>query len=377
MLCRSTRASQSVMTAFSRSAVNTIPLRVSSSSSSGLDGLDPYLRGNAASGGGSGPSKKPYMSYVDTVRAETLLKAKVHLGHQKRKTNKHATGAIYGFRHNIAVYDLEKTWRSMRTLFYAFAEMSASRSSFFLLAPNENLPMRRMIENLKKEYPFRHDRATSLYMTGYSDKKWIDGLFSNWKVTWQYSKHIKDVLAEKPTLAKFRKLRNYLRGVEDLDVYSRIIPDMVLVLATDRGALHEIKNADIPMVGLVDTDTDPRPFLYPVFANDDSLESIQFMLDLMRRGVEEGRRREQEAFALLMIRKIKQQLDPANGSSAALLTPPEAETSNDWLSPSHPSNRSTSGHVEKPEWLHRLDAATGQIRLESVRNPAGPLRSRL
>jgi hypothetical protein len=48
------------------------------------------------------------------------------------------------------------------------------------------------------------------------------------------------------------------------------------------------------------------------------------VLDLVARGVEEGRRREQEAFALLLVRKIKQHLDPASGSAAALLTPPDA-----------------------------------------------------
>ena len=96
--------------------------------------------------------------------------------------------------------------------------------------------------------------------------------------------------------------------MEEAGLFARVVPDFVLVLATDKGALHEARNAEVPLIGLVDTDTDPAPFLYPVFANDDSLESIQFFLDLVRRGVEEGRKREQEAVALLMVRKIKASL---------------------------------------------------------------------
>jgi ribosomal protein S2 len=55
----------------------------------------------------------------------------------------------------------------------------------------------------------------------------------------------------------------------------------VLVLATDRGALHEIRNAEVPLMGLADTDTDPTPYLYPVFANDDSLDSIKYLMETL------------------------------------------------------------------------------------------------
>ena len=311
----------------------------STTSSSGFEGLDPFFRGSSAS---ASTLPRPYLSHVETVRADALLAAKVHLGHQKRRTNSMATGHLLGFRHNIAIYDINKTWRSMRTLFYAFAEMASSRSSFFLLAPNKHLPLQKRLEALRAEYPFRSDRFASLYMTGYSDKKWIDGLFSNWKVLGN--------LASRARSQK-SKISRYVQGLKGMDVYSQIIPDFVLVLATDRGAFHEIRNAEVPILGLSDTDTDPSPFLYPVFANDDSMESINFMLDLIQRGVEEGRRREQEAFALLLIRKIKQGLDPHSGTAAALINPPseeERESEKAWL----PGMRDPDS---RPAWLSKLD----------------------
>jgi len=251
------------------------------------------------------------LSFAELVRAQHLLKARVHLGHQKSKLHPKVSGLLTGFRNDVAIFDINRTWRSMRSVFYAFSEMASFRSSFFLLAPNENLPLRGLIEALRKQYPFRHDRFGSLYMTGYSDKAWVDGLFSNWKVTHEYSKRVRSILGEKPALLKFRKLQRHLRGVENAagGVFARVVPDIMLVLATDKGALHEAKNADVPLIGLVDSNTDPTPFLYPVFANDDSLESIQFFLDLVKRGVEEGRKREQEAFSLLLVRKIKAALN--------------------------------------------------------------------
>ena len=337
-------------------------LSSASTSASGLGGLDPYLRGSSAS---SRTIARPHLAHVESLRAETLLAARVHLGHQRRRTSRMATGHLQGFRHNIAIYDINKTWRSMRTLFYAFAEMAASRSSFFLLAPNKHLPLQRRLEELRSQYPFRHDRFTSLYMTGYADRKWIDGLFSNWKVLGNFASAQRARAAGGSGGgggggASFRKISRYTAGLQGLDVYSQIIPDFVLVLATDRGALHEISNAEVPLMGLVDTDTDPSPFLYPVFANDDSMDSINFVLDLIQRGVEEGRRREQEAFALLLVRKIKQCLDPHSGTAAALLAPPPRapEGRDAWAQPS-PDDGSL-----RPSWLDLLHPERLGTRLE-------------
>ena len=293
------------------------PSPASSASSLGADGLFPYLRGSAA----SAPPPRPHASYVDGVRATALLAARAHLGHTKRRTTTWTTGNLLGYRHNVAIFDVQKTWRSMRTLFHAFAEMAAARSSFFLLATNKHLPLQKRLEQLRREYPFRHDRFSSLYMTGYADRKWIDGLFSNWRVASEYAAKQSAKLAARggdPLLRRQGKVARAIRGIEGKDAHAQIIPDFVLVLATDFGALNEIRNADLPMLGIADSDTDPRPFLYPVFCNNDSLESINFVLDLITRAVEEGRRREQEAFALLLIKKVKQHLDPAAGFSEPL-----------------------------------------------------------
>ena len=340
-------------------------LSSATTSSSGLSSLDPFLRGSSAS---SRTIRTPHLAHVESLRAETLLAARVHLGHQRRRTSRMVTGQLQGFRHNVAIYDINKTWRSMRTLFFAFAEMAASRSSFFLLAPNKHLPLQRRLEQLRSEYPFRHDRFTSMYMTGYADRKWIDGLFSNWKVLGNFaSAQRARATGGAAGGAKYRKMSRYTAGLQGMDVYSQIIPDFVLVLATDRGALHEIRNAEVPLLGMADTDTDPAPFLYPVFANDDSLDSINFVLDLIQRGVEEGRRREQEAFALLLVRKVKQCLDPHSGTAAALLSPPPRQRAGReaW---EHALPLPDDGDL-RPAWLDLLDPdreRAGRLALQDV-----------
>lgn len=266
-------------------------------------GLDAQLRNSA------GAKPQPVdVPFVDQVRAEHLLKMRFHVGHHKRKLNRHVSGQIYGFRHNIAVFDIAKSWRSLRTIFYAFAEMAHLRSSFFLLAPNSSLPMQKLIERMRSEYPFKYNRFSSLYMLGYADQRYIDGTFSNWKQTYAFYEHVQRVLKDKPSLKRFRRLQRYLRGIDSVDLMGRVVPDFMLVFATDRGAMHEAANLDIPLVGMVDSNTSPAQFLYPVFGNDDSVESVAFMMDLLARAAEEGRKREHEAFATVMVAKLKQRL---------------------------------------------------------------------
>jgi small subunit ribosomal protein S2 len=343
------------------------PRRAASTSSSGLSGLEPYLKGSAGYAG----ARAPYLSYIDSLRADALMRARMHLGHARRRTHPHVTGQLAGFRHNVAIFDVAKTWRSMRTLFHAFAEMAAARSSFFLLATNPNLPLGALAERMRAQYPFRTDRFTSLYMTGYADKKWINGLFSNWRVMGAYAAAVQNAIASNSGADRYKRVAATLKGVADADAYSALLPDFVLVLAPHRAAMREARNADVPLVGLVDSDTDPRQFLYPVFANDDSIESAQFLLDLIVRGIQEGRRREQEAFALLLIRKVKQHLDPASGTASALLTPPDAAASGFSLDSSDdPWLPQLDDSASRPQWLTDLNAETAKIKLHHVRAPA-------
>jgi len=275
-------------------------LRAAATTTHFYGALDSQLRNSA----GARP-RAVDVPYVDQIRAEHLLKLRFHIGHHKRKLDRNVSGHVYGIRHNIAVYDVAKSWRSLRTVFYAFAEMAHLRSSFFLLAPKSSPRMRKLIERMRREYPFHYNRFSSLYMLGYSDHKWIDGTFSNWKQTYAFYEHVQRVLKTRPSLTRFRRLQKYLRGIDKVDLMGRIVPDFMLVFSGDRGAQHEAANLDLPLFGMVDTDTSPLPFLYPVFGNDDSVESVSFLMDLLARAVEEGRKREHEAFAMVMVAKLK------------------------------------------------------------------------
>ena len=86
------------------------------------------------------------------------------------------------------------------------------------------------------------------------------------------------------------------------------IPDFVIVLNNDKEALYELKQFQIPLIGLIDTDMDPTDFLYKFFGNNDSVENIEFFFDFLKEAVKEGRLIEQQRFYGLFLAKIKKNL---------------------------------------------------------------------
>jgi small subunit ribosomal protein S2 len=86
------------------------------------------------------------------------------------------------------------------------------------------------------------------------------------------------------------------------------IPDFILMLNKDVTALKEIKQLEIPIIGLVDTDMDPDDFIYKFFSNNDSIETIEFLFTFLNETAKEGRLKEQEKFLFYLILKIKKKL---------------------------------------------------------------------
>ena len=77
-----------------------------------------------------------------------LLEMRSHLGHKNNKLNVKLNSYIYGTRHNINIFNIEKIWKPLRYLFYSLVENIYKRNSFFLVGINHNLPMDSLIKEL-------------------------------------------------------------------------------------------------------------------------------------------------------------------------------------------------------------------------------------
>jgi ribosomal protein S2 len=86
------------------------------------------------------------------------------------------------------------------------------------------------------------------------------------------------------------------------------IPDFIIMLDKDIDALNEIKNLQIPLIGVVDSDMNPDDFVYKFFGNNDSIENLDFFFEFLKEAAKEGRLKEQQLFFFYLIFNIKKKI---------------------------------------------------------------------
>lgn len=240
----------------------------------------------------------------------TLIKIRLHLGHKNENLNFFLTSYIYGTRHNINVFDIDKLWKPYKYLFYNLTFAFSRRNSLFLIGINKNLPMPLILENLLLKYPFYDKSTKSFYISGYVDEKWCKGLFSNWKIFIEFIEYMNNPSLLFQKKYRFQKYFYYLKGVQNL--FKMPIPDFFVFLDQDKDALFEIKKLQIPFIGLIDSDINPKDFLFKFYGNNDTVENIEFFLEFLKESILEGRLKEQQEFYYYFLFKLKKILRKCN-----------------------------------------------------------------
>lgn len=237
---------------------------------------------------------------------KNLIKIRLHLGHKDDQLNLKLTSYIYGTRHNINIYNIDLLWKPYRYLFYSLVQTFLKRNNFFIVGTNKHLPMSSILEKILKEYPYTVEKDISFYVSGYMDKKWIGGLFTNWKIFREFIQYLDNPQRKLKKRYKFQKYFYYLKGIKNL--FHMPIPDFFILLDKDEEALYELKQLRVPLIGLVDTNMDPNNFLYTIFTNNDSVENIEFFFEFLKEAIKEGRLQEQQKYYYAFLQKLKKNL---------------------------------------------------------------------
>lgn len=232
-----------------------------------------------------------------------LLEAGVHFGHQTRRWNPAMRRYIHGERDGIHIIDLLQT-EALLTEAREFCSQVAGRGGKVLLVGTKK-QARDSIEHWAEE-------------TGmpYVSRRWLGGLLTNFTTIKERIKRLHELdelnqngqLALLPTKermgreAELRKLEFNLGGVRDM----QRTPDAVIVidLSAEEIAVNEARRLGIPIVGLVDTNCDPRPVEYVIPGNDDAIRSCELIVRTLGEAIlesatafqaaEEARRKREE-----------------------------------------------------------------------------------
>lgn len=223
---------------------------------------------------------------MPTFTMRQLLEAGVHFGHTTRRWNPLMRPFIFGVRNGVHIVDLEQTVPMLHRGLEAVREVAAGGGRVLFVGT------KRQASEIVAESAQRCGQY-------YVNHRWLGGMLTNWKTISNSIKRLKTVderLAEdnagftkKELLRLTRerdKLERSLGGIKDLGS----LPDILFVVDTNKEAIAiaEAKKLGIPVMAVVDSNSDPIGIDYPVPGNDDAMRAINLYCDLVSGAVLDG-----------------------------------------------------------------------------------------
>lgn len=225
---------------------------------------------------------------MSVVTMKQLLEAGVHFGHQTRRWDPRMKQYIFTQRNGIYIIDLQKTIKMLDDA-YNYVKAVAQDDGVFLFVGTKKQAQDAIAEEAT--------RAGQYYV----NQRWLGGTLTNWTTIQSRVKRLKelkkmsedgtfDVLPKKEVALltkELEKLQKFLGGIEDMPR----IPDVMFVVdpKKEKIAVHEANKLGIPVVAMVDTNTDPTPIDVIIPSNDDAIRAIRLISGAMADAVIEGK----------------------------------------------------------------------------------------
>jgi small subunit ribosomal protein S2 len=211
---------------------------------------------------------------MSQVNMRDLLKAGAHFGHQTRYWNPKMGQYIFGSRNKIHIINLDHTLPALYEALSVVQNMATNKHKILFVGT------KRAATKVIKE---QADRVGMPYV----NHRWLGGMLTNYKTIRQSVRRLRDLetqakdgtfeqLTKKESLLRQRemgKLERSIGGIKDMGG----LPDALFVVDVDheRIAVNEANKLGIPIIGIVDTNSDPEGIDYIIPGNDDALRAVQ------------------------------------------------------------------------------------------------------
>ena len=217
-----------------------------------------------------------------------LLAAGVHFGHRTRFWNPKMEEHIFGARNQIHIINLEATVRALDAALEEVRRLAARRNKVLFVGT------KRAASKVIRE------QAERVGMP-YIDQRWLGGTLTNYKTIRQSIRRLADLetqaedgtfdlLTKKEGLQRRRlmeKLQRSLGGIKDMGG----LPDAMFVVDVhyERIAVTEANKLGIPVIAVVDTNSDPNGVDLVIPGNDDAIRAVQLFVTAIADAIEEGK----------------------------------------------------------------------------------------
>lgn len=211
---------------------------------------------------------------MSQVSMRDMLQAGVHFGHQTRYWNPKMTSYIFGARNNIHIINLEQTVPAFNEALDIIKTMAAQKKKILMVGTKRAAQKTIKEQALRAGMPFVSHR-------------WLGGMLTNYKTIRASIRRYRDLeaqsqdgtfdkLTKKEALMRTRakdKLELSIGGIKDMNG----LPDALFVIDVEheRIAVNEANKLGIPVIGIVDTNSDPSGIDYVIPGNDDAIRAIK------------------------------------------------------------------------------------------------------
>lgn len=214
---------------------------------------------------------------MSTITMRDMLTAGVHFGHQTRYWNPKMKQYIFGARNGVHIINLEKTVECYEAALNFLSSTVAHKGKILFVGT-------------KRAACDKVGPAATECGQFYVDHRWLGGMLTNWKTVRQSIKRLKDLetqsqdgtfdkLTKKEAILRTRdlaKLNCSLGGIKDMGG----LPDALFVIdaEVEHIAIKEANNLGIPVVAVVDTNSNPDGVNYVIPGNDDAIRAVDLYL---------------------------------------------------------------------------------------------------
>ena len=221
------------------------------------------------------------------VSVEALLEAGAHFGHLTRRWNPKMNKFIFTERNGIHIIDVRKTQKLIN---YAreIVHDIASRGNIVLFVGTKS-----------QARPIIEEQAKKADMN-YVSERWLGGMLTNFSTIRRSIRRLSNIdnmetdgtfekITKKERLLLIRekdRLRKVFGGIENMTR----LPGAIFVVDAKREhlAVKEARVLGIPVIGIIDTNTDPDSVDFPIPANDDSVQTIEIIASIVSDAIIDG-----------------------------------------------------------------------------------------
>ena len=215
-----------------------------------------------------------------------LLESGVHFGHHTRRWNPRMAPYLFGVRNQVHIIDLQQTVPMLDRALRALRDVTAAGGRVLFVGT------KRAAADVVADAAKRCGQY-------YVNHRWLGGMLTNWKTITGSIKRLRQIdellagdvqgLTKKEVLDITRdreKLERALGGIKDMGG----LPDILFVIDTNKEklAVQEANKLGIPVVAVLDSNSDPAGVTFPIPGNDDALRAISLYCDLAAAAVLDG-----------------------------------------------------------------------------------------